>query len=224
MKDSRFSKKGTGSARMVWIRGKVPGRESVLRKLGVWVLCHIRERKVRVCGPRALIAEMANPADDRPFGSARVIVLRDFELLRGELATEWMTAVERLLNFADSTGIRVVLVSEGPVTPEVLRIHRFSPLMVRADSRQEEAFDADLMVHRILDDASRIAAVPIKRISEKAANFLEDSACSQKNDGLLELVVEGIRRSDGHTLRFRDLLPNFASYFDSEDPFETHCN
>ena len=209
---------------MVWIRGGMSAWENEVKSGNLWFSCNTRNGGVRVLGPRAFIARMMNPAREPDPPAAAILVLRDFESLRGELAARWIAALERFQRFAKSSGVRLILVSEGAVTPEMLAIHRYSPLVLGMCPGDPDPADADLKVHGLLDCASRIAAVPIKRISEKAANFLEDSAFSQKNEALLELVVEGIRRSDGHTLRFRDLLPNFAGYFDPEDPLETYCN
>ena len=224
MEGSKCSGKITRSGMMVWIRGGMSAWESEVESGNVWFSCNTRDGEVRVLRPRAFITRMTDPARDLFLHSTSLVILRDFESLRGGLARQWLVALQRLHGFAGTAGVRIVLLSEGPITAEILGIYRFSPLVFGVFSQDPDPVDADLKVHRILECASRITSVSIKRISEKAANFLEYSACSHENEGLLELVIEGIRRSDGHTLRFRDLLPNFAPYFDPDEPLETYCN
>lgn len=224
MKDSRKPGASTAWQTMIWIRGKAHRRERLAVRELLWFSDVNLAGSVRVLGPRTFVAMMMGPDAEWALQSASVLILKNFEQLAGRSAEQWLAALERFQRISITSGVQVVLVSEGPVNPVLLQIYRFCPLVFGALPRGRHPVDADHEVHQMLDRASRIAEVPIKRLSEKAANFLEETAVSSELNELLDLVVEGIRRSDGHTLRFRDLLPNFAKYFDPEDPSETYCN
>ena len=179
---------------------------------------------VWILNPKRFISLMKQE-EGRSLGfKFEVLVLKDFERVTGSMAERLLTAIERFCKASPGPGIRLVLVSEGEISPEMMGIHKLSPLVVRLPYLETDPQSLNSRVHALIDEASRITEVPIKRLSERAASFLEETYYSCEGDELLVLLVEGIRRSDGRTLRFRDLLPHFSRYFDSDDPLETYCN
>jgi hypothetical protein len=117
-------------------------------------------------------------------------------------------------------GIRIIFVSES-VRGDFFRMIEDKVPMVFAIRTGIDPDDLNLRVHRFLEIASAHAKVRVQRISERAAYFLEESLRSDASEDLMSLVVFGLCRSDGKTLRFRDLVPHFSSYFDRPGSAET---
>jgi hypothetical protein len=216
-------KNGEFMGQLIWVRGMLGmGIEEAMQSL--WFSCDTRAGGVWVFSPQKLAQWMASSAGDLKRNKFEVIVLKDFEMLTGNAAARCLSAIERFCFVFSGVGVRLVLWSEGEISSEMMGIHRLSPLMVRFPESDADPLSLNSRIHGLIDEASRITEVPIKRLSEKAAHFLEETYLSYNGDEFLILLVEGIRRSDGRTLRFRDLLPNFSHYFDSDDPLETYCN
>jgi hypothetical protein len=153
-----------------------------------------------------------------------VIAIQGFEHFTGWRAREMISALAMFLASEGNAKMRLVLYSRGEVSLEIKGIYGLSPLVISLRGNWDDPQELNSRVHSLIDEASRIAEVPIKRLSEKAADFLEESFRSGEGEELLDLLIEGMRRSDGHTLRFRDLLPHFSKYFDPDDRAESYCN
>ena len=186
--------------------------------------CDSEEGGVWVLDPQKFMMLFGNEVGSWRSSREGVVILKNFERLTGSIAERCLFTIGRFCMGNSNTRARLVLWSQGDVSAEMRGIHQFSPIIVRLTGTETDPHDLNARVQTLIDEASRITEVPIKRISEEAANFLEESYYSCEGEELLVLLVEGIRRSDGRTLRFRDLLPNFTQYFDSDDPLETYCN
>ncbi len=208
---------------LIWIRsGDASETSRILR--GMLASCHIADSGVWSLSPRQLIDLMSFSLDQIALLKSEVILVRNFERLTGFTAEAFLRAISRLRAAHAGIGLRLILISECEITDELQKIHRLQPCIVPVGGGVPPCEEINSRVHGLIDEASRITEVPIKRISEKAAQFLEESCETRKGSEVLELLVDGIRRSNGHTLRFRDLLPNFARFFDPEDSAETCCN
>jgi hypothetical protein len=120
--------------------------------------------------------------------------------------------------------MRLILVSKREVPSEVHRIHEHLPLVIDTGAGESDPGELDSRVHSLVEIASRVAETPIRRLSERAAHFLEETVTTADGEEILLLLVEGVRRSKGSVLRLRDILPNFSHYFGSEDEPERYCN
>ena len=209
--------------RMIWLRGG--DRERAMEKVEeLMLLGDIRSQKVWSLSPPEFVTLMSGGLERVSMEHFEVLVVGGFEDLKGESARAFLAALHCFRAFHVGIGMRLILTSGVGLSVEMHRIHELMPVVIDLAPIGNDPEDMNSRVHSLIDFATRLTEVPIRRITERAAHFLEESVKSGEGEEVLVLLVEGIRRSDGRTLRFRDLLPNFSPYFDPDDQVETYCN
>ena len=174
--------------------------------------------------PTQFMALVTGGMDRMSMGSFKVILIRGFEALSDSQSKSFVRAIRLFRAFQFGMGVRVILVSRRDFSMELHRIHECMPVIMDERAAEGDPEDVDLRVHSLVEIASKVAETPIRRLTERAAQFLEESVISSEGEELVLLLVEGMRRSRGSVLRLRDILPNFAHYFGPDDELESYCN
>jgi len=223
MVDVSTFKKGFFLGRLIWIKGVLRSEsEGVAR--GLVAPCNIQPGELWFLNPDQFCELLAGSLDRLTLERYEVMVLRDFEFLGGKKAAKFLDAIGKFREIQMGLGMRLVLVSDSEVSPEIEKIRDLDPILLEPSTPGSGPGELNDRVHLLVEQASEEARIPIRRISEEVADFLEDQVTSGNFQGLLPLLVAGIRRSDGSTLRFRDLLPNFTPYFALRAQVENRCN
>jgi hypothetical protein len=216
-------RRGFFLGRMIWIRGV--GAEEAFRQLGeVLKDCGVEAARIGWLGPEEFI-HLASKGEECPAVLRfEVMVFRDLERMDFALFQDFLGALTRIRSAAVGMGIRMILVTPPEKTDFFAPFLDFCPVLIDGDGPASDPHDLNSRAQALLEGASRITRVPIRRISARAAYFIEQTLEDGDDWDILVLLVEAARRSDGRVLRFRDILPQFRSFFEGEDPEETSCN
>jgi hypothetical protein len=216
-------KRGYFLGRMIWIRGVEP--EEAFRNLKqVLEDCGVGAAQIAWLRPEEFIHWATKGEECMGLLRFEAIVFRDLERLDEALLQAFLNALARFRSAAVGMGLRMILVTPPQKTDFFAPILDFFPVILDGDGPAADPRDLNSRAQALLEGASRITRVPIRRISARAAYFLEQSLEDGDEREVLVLLVEAVRRSDGRVLRFRDILPQFRSWFEGEDPEETSCN
>jgi hypothetical protein len=218
----RFQK-GFFLGRIIWVR-KEDGERALVRARSLLFSCNIGEGEVWTMAAGRFAGFVAGGMDRLLLDRVGVLLIRDLEGLSGGQASAFVRALRMFRTFQFGAGIRVILASGVDFPVELHAIHEMLPVVLAEYRSETDPCELDSRVHSLVEVASKVAETPIKRLTERAAHFLEESVVSSEGEEILLLLVEGMRRSKGSVLRLRDILPNFARYFGPEDGPETCCN
>jgi|GEM_PF-5140942 len=223
MKESEMFRKAYHLGRIIWVRGE--DRERVDEKLkDLWSFGNIAESRVWRMTPRQFIDRVRGGLDRMSMERFEALLVRGFEGMTHGLAHEFFLALKLFRGFQTGAGMRLILVTTKEIPFEILRIVEWMPVVIEAGGSAKDPAELDARVHSLIELASSVSEVPIRRLTERAAHFLEESVFTCDGDEILLLLVEGMRRSQGRVLRLRDILPNFSRYFGSDDEVKTYCN
>jgi hypothetical protein len=222
-KQKDWFKKGFFLGRMIWFRDEDPER-AIARIHELLLFCNTSAEELWTVGAMEFVQFLSCGVDRLFMKRSRVLLIRDLEGLSRVESKAFLRAIRMFRLFQHGSGIRLILLS-GPEFPiELYRIHELLPVVIDSGSIESDPEDLDSRVHSLVEIASRVSERPIQRLTERAAHFLEETIGANEGEEVLLLLVEGMRRSKGSVLRLRDILPNFAGYFGSEDGAETYCN
>lgn len=149
-------------------------------------------------------------------GKAQVILIYGFEGATAREAAGFVKAIRYFRSFYVPLGMRVVLASGEKISSSLQELHEFSPLSIVVKGR----WGVDCMdsrIHRLLERASSRSKRSVKKISERAAVFLENVMAAEKDEDIYSMISAGLNRSDGEVLRFKDLVPSLRPYFREND-------
>jgi hypothetical protein len=216
-------KRGFFLGRMIWIRG-VGAEEAFLQLRSVLADCGVDRSQMACLGPDEFMQHLSKGEEAPLLLQYEAIVFRDLEKLDHRLFAAFLGSLARFRSTAAAMGLRLILVTPPEKSDFFAPLLDFSPVIIDADGPATDPRDLNSRAHFLLERACGVTRVPIHRISERAAYFLEQSLEDGDEREVLVLLVEAVRRSDGRVLRFRDILPQFRSWFEGEDPEETPCN
>ncbi len=221
--DADHFKRGYFLGRMIWIRGV--GGEDAFRELKNSIVgCGVEKAQIAWLSAEEFIRWAGGGEDRLDFLRFEALVLKNLEHFDERLLPALLRAITRFRSIAVGLGVRLILVTPPGKSDFFAPILDFSPVVVDGEGPSSDPCDLNSRAQALIEGASFIARVPIRRISERAAFFLEQTLEEGDEKEILVLLVEAVRRSDGRVLRFRDILPQFRPYFDDEGPEETSCN
>jgi hypothetical protein len=216
-------RKGFHLGRIIWFRDE--DLEGALKRTRRMLLfCNTSLDSVWTMSPSRFVNLMSGGMDRVSMEGFGVLLIHGLEDLSTNQAIAFLRAIRLFRAFQYGVGIRLVLVSKREVPIEVHRIHEHLPVVIDAGAGDGDPGELDSRVHSLVELASRVAETPIRRLSERAAHFLEETVITADGEEILLLLVEGVKRSKGSVLRLRDILPNFSQYFGPEDESEKYCN
>jgi hypothetical protein len=216
-------RKGFHLGRIIWFRDEdTEGALSRTREL--LLFCNTSPDSVWTMSPLQFVNLITGGMDRVSMEGFGVLLIHGLEDLSSNQAVAFLRAIKLFRAFQYGVGMRLILVSKREVPFEVHRIHEHLPLVIDTGAGESDPGELDSRVHSLVEIASRVAETPIRRLSERAAHFLEETVTTADGEEILLLLVEGVRRSKGSVLRLRDILPNFSHYFGSEDEPERYCN
>ncbi len=212
-------KKSFFLSRLVWLELPQELRNSgvVSRLMGA---CDVDESSVWDLSPEQFIDQI-NHGFNRVMLSNFDVIRVNWDRMQNQSQVRKLAkAIEKFQSFRDGLGMRMILVSCEVDELLLSQLHLLNPVVFNLGGRMGPG-DLNLRVHRFLELASIHANVKVNRISEKAAFFLEESLRQGVDEDFMALLILGLKRSQGKVLRFRDILPNFSSYFPPEGGRET---
>ncbi len=223
MIETKLFKRSFFLGKLVWVKG---GEESGKIEIVFDILssCEVKRSEVLMLDPNQFIELMHRGLTRETAAQYEVFLVRGFEQLSQKQSARFLKSIETFRELQMGFGIRVILLSDLEVTPELLEFAPFKPVIVRVSRTQPDPGDLNDRVHALIERAMGITRVPVKRISEKAAAFLEHHFADERDEDVLELLVIGLQRSDGEVLRFRDFLPHYPSTSGPESDLESCRN
>ncbi|MBC7398131.1 MAG: hypothetical protein H7333_11870 [Bdellovibrionales bacterium] len=147
-----------------------------------------------------------------------VLIVQDFEGLQPQLRSAFLRAIATFRELQMGLAMRMVLVSGRVIPSEFNDFDQFKPTLISADENNDEPEDLNARVHLLIEQGTALSGIPIVRLTERAAVFLEYYTAESNNLDALELILLGMQRSDEGILRFRDFLPDL---FDVSDSFSS---
>ncbi len=219
---SKF-KKSFFLGRLIWLTGKAgPAKEKRLREW-LWS-CRVAKNEVCHMSAKQFIDAVSTGFSKSVLIDYEVIQVSDFELLEGGAASNFLRAIRIFRELQMGLAMRLLLVSEEEISPDLQGFSEFSPIEISLADSGEDPGGLNERVHNLLEAAMAFSRVPVKRISEKAAIFLEIYSSHEDDHSVLTLLLDGLTRSDGQVLRFADLYPEGGAAPKSSASSETHCN
>jgi len=223
MIETKRFKKSFFLGRLIWVKGP---RKCQKEKIVFDILrsCQVSRGEVLPLRPAQFVSMMSRGLSQETVLNYEVFLIRGFESLSSEMAKKFLQCLEIFKSLQMGFGIRIVLLSDLSVSQELKDFEMLEPVIVQMRSTSYDPGDLNERVHYLVDQAMRITEVPVKRISEQAAAFLEHHFSDEADQDILELLIIGLKRSDGQVLRFKDFLPGFRFDSDGDNQLETCCN
>ena len=194
--------------RLLWAVGS-KGEHRLLRVKRLLKRCQIKSTEILVLKPPQFIDMLTSGLSGECIERYEVLVLHDFEQIEAHLVPLFLKCIQTFRELQMGLSMRLVLVSERLVTPELDNFSKFKPTQIAVEELGDDPGDLNARVHLLLEQAIVSSRIPVLRISERAAVFLEYYSRSASDHDILDLVILGLCRSDHRVLRFRDFLPNF---------------
>ena len=223
MIDVKRFKKSFFLGRLIWVKGAKSSRKAQI-VFDILSSCQVKREEVLVLTPDQFVDMVNRGLNQATVIQYEVFLIQGFETLSAANAEKLLKCMETFRSLQMGFGIRMVLLSELSVTQDLQNFKSFRPVVVKVSRSQYDPGDLNERVHYLVEQAIRITDVPVKRISEQAAYFLEHHFSDEADQDVLELLVIGLTRCDGQVLRFKDFLPRFRFDSDSDQNFETCCN
>lgn len=192
--------------RLIWAIGKRSERLVKVRKM--LSDCHIHHREILSLNALQFIDMLGRGLPESIVEQHEVILVRDFESLDSSLIAIFLSRIKTMLELQMGLNMRIVLVSGRRIPSELNEFSELSPTVVSLDDSSDDPGDINLKVHNYLEQAMRMSNIPVIRMSERAAEFLEYYAVRSQAPDVVELLLLGLFRSDRKILRFKDLLPD----------------
>jgi hypothetical protein len=220
---SEIFKKGFFMGRLIWVRGMA--EEQLLPAArGMLVSCNINPKEMWLLTPIQFVSLLSSGFDRAMLMNFEVMVVHGFDTLSASLSKRFFSALAEFRALQMGLGVRLVLVSTKKTIPRLSRLNDFSPIVLDVQSPESDPGDLNAQVHSLIECASAICGVSIRRITEKAALFLEQSVAGGFGEEILSILVDGIQRSNGRVLSFSDLMPDFAHSGAEEECRASICN
>ncbi len=207
MNERKRFKNGFFMGRLIWVvgtegSGRLQKTQEYLQK------CQIQKKEMLVLNPQQLIDMFERGLSRTTVEQYEVLIVQDFENLGDEQALPFLKTIQTFRELQMGLAMRMVLVSDRVVPPALKNFEQFKAVQVSADDDSSEPEDLNARIHLLIEQATALSGVPIVRLTERAAVFLEYYSKSTHDRELLELILLGLHRSELGVLRFRDFLPD----------------
>ena len=191
---------------------------------GMLVSCNINPKEMWILTPIQFVSLLSVGFDRALLMNFEVMVVHGFDSLSERVSKSFFAALAEFRALQMGLGVRLVLVSTKKTIPKLSRLNDFSPIVLDVQSPESDPGDLNAQVHALIECASGICGVSIRRITEKAALFLEQSVAGGFGEEILSILVDGIQRSNGRVLSFSDLMPDYALLGAEEECRRRVCN
>ena len=209
MKEFNKFKNNFNIGRLLWVVGSSGSgkTDAVMKALK---RCQINPREVLHLNAQQFIDMIQRGMDQATIDQYPVILLKDFENLEAHLAAVLIKSIQVFDELKTGFTMRLILVSEERISDSLKQFSTLDPAKIILDQANDDPEDLNERLHGLISDANRVSRQSVKKLSPKMAAYLELFGSEFTNREILALLILGMQRSDGRTLRFRDVLPEYS--------------
>ena len=136
-----------------------------------------------------------------------VVLVSGFENLNGDQAIRFLNSVQSFCDLQMGHSLQIILNSSCSISPALKRFKQFKPVEILIDSESEDPGEMNERVQDLIEIATKLTGVPIWRLTERAAVFLESFVVEEGDYEALLLITLGLGRAKNRELRLLDLIP-----------------
>jgi hypothetical protein len=222
MSDVSLFKKSFWLGRLIWITGS-PARDHQTKVTELLSDCGIRASEIMRLEAGQFVDMFSRGMGRDLIDRYEVLIIHGFEDASSGSASSLLNSIQSFCDLRDGHSLQLILMSDPVISPELKRFEQFKPTEICIDPENNDPGEMNERVHNLLDLAMQFSGVRVKRISERAAIFLEEFVSEEGDADAFVLMVRGMMCAKTSELTLSDLTPKVFESDYANYPLEKAC-